>query len=76
MENLHRIAKELLEREILTGDEIDLILNGEELAELPKAEVAADPEVPESARTEKPEKSAAARRDLEGGQLDVLGNTA
>ncbi|MFQ5631224.1 MAG: ATP-dependent zinc metalloprotease FtsH, partial [bacterium] len=32
IDSLHRIAKALLEREILTGDELDSLINGDELA--------------------------------------------
>ncbi|GAB4314554.1 MAG: ATP-dependent zinc metalloprotease FtsH [Candidatus Zixiibacteriota bacterium] len=75
-DQLHRVAKALLEREILTGDEIDAILRGEELKKPSKPQSAGEMGATEVTAKEKPEKSATARRDLEGGQLDVLGGTA
>jgi cell division protease FtsH len=36
MEILHKLSKELLEREILDGHEIDIIINGEELPPVPE----------------------------------------
>jgi len=56
MEILHKLSKELLEREILDGNEIDTIIKGEELPPVPengkgesstKSEKSAGEEVPE-----------------------------
>ncbi|MBD3297525.1 MAG: cell division protein FtsH, partial [candidate division Zixibacteria bacterium] len=74
-DKLHRLAKTLLEREILSGEEIDAILRGEELAKIPKVKDADDEDVIDLAKDERPEQSPSPRRDLEGGQLDVLGGT-
>jgi cell division protease FtsH len=72
LDNLHRIAKALLEREILDAEEIEQLMRGEELETRPKA-------VPEEAKPEpeaaKPE-AAPAKRSLDSPQLDVLGDVA
>jgi len=44
---LHRLSKELLEREILDSDEIEKIIKGEELPPVPVVETPRDQEVPE-----------------------------
>lgn len=49
---LHRIAKALLDREILTGDELDTLINGDELA--PKKQVNGTPQPVEDDKKEKP----------------------
>ena len=41
IELLHRLAKVLLEREILDGEELDMIIKGEELPPLTKGELNA-----------------------------------
>ena len=46
MDILHKLSQELLEREILDGEEIDKIINGEELPPLKKNELQGEDEKP------------------------------
>jgi cell division protease FtsH len=71
MDHLHTIAKALLEREILDGEEISTLMRGEELAKLP------DP-VPTTSATSTQQEVKAARPSpaFDAKRLDILGDTA
>ncbi len=71
-DKLHRIAKALLEREILDAEEIELLMRGEELQERPKPVQEEAKPKPEVAKPE----AAPAKRSLDSPQLDVLGDVA
>jgi cell division protease FtsH len=72
IDKLHRVAKALLEREILDAEEIEILIRGEELEKRPSAVPA---EVKPKPQVAKPE-AATSKRALDSPQLDVLGDVA
>ncbi|MEW5873897.1 MAG: ATP-dependent zinc metalloprotease FtsH [Candidatus Zixiibacteriota bacterium] len=71
MDKLHTIAKALLEREILDGEEISVLLRGEELAKRPEPTPAATP-----AGQQAEVKPARPTPAFDAKRLDVLGDPA
>ncbi|MEJ2636143.1 MAG: ATP-dependent zinc metalloprotease FtsH [Calditrichia bacterium] len=75
MENLHNLARILLEREILDGDEIDMILEGKELPEKQATNLISK----ERTRRTSRKKESPLQEDLlpsEGGQKNDDGDSA